>query len=131
MPEWVVKKLTNSLQKEKILFNKAKVLILGIAYKKNVGDYREAPSLKIIELLQAKKIKIDYYDPYVPTLAPTRKYNYKMSSVKLSRDLISKYDMVILVTDHDIFDYDLIKKNSKMIIDTRGRFNNKKNIIRA
>jgi UDP-N-acetyl-D-glucosamine dehydrogenase len=131
MPEWVVKKLTDVLQKEKILFNKAKVLILGIAYKKNVGDCREAPSLKIIELLQAKKIKTDYYDPYVPKMTPTRKYNYKMSSVKLSARVLSIYDVVLLVTDHDIFDYDLIEKKSRVIVDTRGRFKKGSKIVKA
>jgi UDP-N-acetyl-D-glucosamine dehydrogenase len=74
---------------------------------------------------------VDYYDPYVPQLTKTRDYDFKMSSIDLSAEKLANYDLVILTTDHDEFDYDFIKKEAKLIIDTRGRFNNSEKVVRA
>ena len=131
MPEWVVSKASEALsQRGKNLFG-AKVLILGVAYKKNVDDLRETPAFKLMELLLEKKAQMDYHDPYIPHLTPTRDYDFRMSSVDISAETLAGYDLVILTTDHDVFDYDLILQNAKYIIDTRGRYRYNKSVLRA
>jgi len=100
----------------------SKVLILGAAYKKNIDDMRESPSLKLIEILRSKGAEVDYNDPYVPKLPATRKYNYDLNSVELTKDNLNKYDLILLSTDHDDYDYDFIMENSKIVIDTRNAF---------
>jgi UDP-N-acetyl-D-glucosamine dehydrogenase len=131
MPEWVVSKASEALsQRGKNLFG-AKVLILGVAYKKNVDDLRETPAFKLMELLLAKSAKVDYHDPYVQQLHQTRDYDFQMSSVDISAEQLAAYDLVILTTDHDLFDYDLILQNAKCIVDTRGRYINKSNVVNA
>ena len=98
----------------------SKVLILGLAYKKNVDDYRESPALELIRLLTEENASVDYHDFYIPKLNKTRKYDYEMDSVSL--DAISEYDLVILATDHDEYDYEMIAMEASLIVDTRGRF---------
>ena len=110
MPDWII----NESLKNRSIKN---ALILGVAYKKNVDDMRESPSLDFIKILSKRKIKVDYHDPYIK-LIKTRKFKKTLKSVELKK--INKYDIVYLLTDHDIFDYDFIKKNSKLIIDTRN-----------
>jgi len=131
MPQWVVNKTTMGLNDQKKSVNGSNILILGIAYKKNVGDTRESPSLEIIDTLQALGACIRYSDPHVPICPQTRKYNFELSSVSLSEKTISFYDAIILVTDHDCFDYPLIKDHAKLIVDTRGVFDRSANIINA
>ena len=122
MPDYVIQNLQDKLgQKNKTLHN-SKVLILGVAYKKNVDDIRESPALKIIELLEKKKVKISYSDPFVNKLQKSRNYNFKYKSITLTKNKLMGFDAVILVTDHDSFNYKLISKSSRIIIDTRGRF---------
>lgn len=109
-----------------------KVLILGVAYKKNVDDYRESPSLELMNLLEKRKIKYDYYDPYVPQIVNSRSLIInKISSIKLNVKKIKLYDVVVLITDHDAINYEQIRKNSKIILDSRGvfKFLKYKNVI--
>ncbi len=130
MPKWVVLKAIEGLEKQGKRLSDSKVLILGLAYKKNVDDYRESPTLELIRLLTEENISVDYHDFYIPKLNKTRKYDYEMDSVSL--DAISEYDLVILATDHDDYDYDMIFKEAKLIVDTRGRFSNThKKVIKA
>ena len=131
MPEWVVGKSSEALAKKGKNMQGAKVLILGVAYKKNIDDIRETPAFRIIELLQEKKAKVDYHDPYVQNLHRTREYDFQMSSVDLSEETLAEYDLVIIVTDHDAFDYELIEKEAKLIVDTRGRLNISNNVFKA
>ena len=131
MPEWVVGKASEALAKKGKDLPGAKVLILGVAYKKNVDDIRETPAFRIIELLREKKAKVDYHDPYVQQLHQTRKYNFQMLSVDLSEETLAEYDLVIIATDHDVFDYDLILQITKCIIDTGGCYNNGGNVVKA
>ena len=131
MPEWVVGKSSEALAKKGKNMQGAKVLILGVAYKKNIDDIRETPAFRIIELLQEKKAKVDYHDPYVQNLHRTREYDFQMSSVNLSEETLAEYDLVIIVTDHDAFDYELIEKEAKLIVDTRGRLNISNNVFKA
>ncbi len=110
MPEWII---SESLKFKKI----KKALILGVAYKKNVDDMRESPALDFIKILRKKKIKVDYHDPYIKFLK-TRKIKRVMKSVNINT--LDRYDIVYLVTDHDAFNYNLIKKKAKLIVDTRN-----------
>ena len=131
MPVYVVQKISEALAQNGKNLQGAKVLILGVAYKKNVDDIRETPAFRIIELLQEKKAKVDYHDPYVQQLHQTRDYNFQMSSIDLSAETLAGYDLVILTTDHDVFDYDLILQNAKRIVDTRGRYRHSKTVVKA
>jgi UDP-N-acetyl-D-glucosamine dehydrogenase len=131
MPEWVVSKVTEVLAQQGKDLHGTKVLILGVAYKKNVDDLRETPAFRLMELFLGRKAQVDYHDPYVPDLTPTRDYDFRMSSVDLSAETLAGYDLVILTTDHDLFDYDLILQNAKRIVDTRGRYRQNKTVVKA
>ena len=122
MPFYVVEKASEVLNKFKKSLNGSKVLILGASYKKDIDDMRESPSLKLIEILREKGAKVDYNDPYVPTLPKTRKYQYHMESVELSKKNLAKYDLVLLSTDHTDYNYKFITASSKVILDTRNAF---------
>ncbi len=122
MPYYVVEKAGEVLNKFKKSLNGSKVLILGASYKKDIDDMRESPSLKLIEILREKGAKVDYNDPYVPKLPKTRKYEYDMESVELSKKNLTKYDLVLLSTDHSDYNYKFITANSKLILDTRNAF---------
>jgi UDP-N-acetyl-D-glucosamine dehydrogenase len=123
-PYYVIEKAMEALNESKKSLNGSKVLLLGVAYKKNVDDMRESPSLKLIEILREKGAVVEYNDPYIPVLPKTRKYDFHMNSVKLTAESIASYDLILLSTDHD--DYkehlDLIAKNAKAILDTRNLF---------
>lgn len=122
MPYYVVQRTSEALNEKKKSINGSKILILGAAYKKNIDDMRESPSLKLIELYREKGAEVDYNDPYVPKLPATRKYNYDMDSIELTKENISKYDIVVLSTDHDSYDYPFIFEHSDLIVDTRNAF---------
>ena len=93
-----------------------------MAYKKNVDDMRESPSLKLMDILTKKGAYVDYSDPYIPELPKTRHYNFKKKSIELTENNLQNYDCVIISTDHDLFDKEKILKNAKLIIDTRNMF---------
>jgi UDP-N-acetyl-D-glucosamine dehydrogenase len=122
MPYYVVEKAGEVLNKFKKSLNGSKILILGASYKKDIDDMRESPSLKLIEILREKGAKVDYNDPYVPKLPMTRKYQYDMESVELSKNNLAKYDLVLLSTDHTDYNYKFITANSRIILDTRNAF---------
>ena len=122
MPYYVVEKAGEVLNKFKKSLNGSKVLILGASYKKDIDDMRESPSLKLIEILREKGAKVDYNDPYVPKLPKTRKYQYDMESVELSKKNLAKYDLILLSTDHSDYNYKFITTSSKLILDTRNAF---------
>jgi len=132
MPNWVVKKIAEGLNRQKKSINGSRILILGIAYKKNVDDMRESPAVEIMRLLQEKGAEIAYSDPYVPHFPRMRRYQFNLSSEKLTSESLKKYDCAVLVTDHDVFDYKLISESDILIIDTRGRYRcQDKNIVNA
>ena len=134
-PYYVVEKSMEVLNKFKKALNGSKVLILGAAYKKDIDDMRESPSLKLIEILREKGAEVDYHDPLVPSLPQMRRYNYDMESVELTKEKVAGYDLVILSTAHSSFDYKLIAKNAKIIVDTRNAFQSRsiktENIFKA
>ncbi|MCX6170085.1 MAG: nucleotide sugar dehydrogenase [Ignavibacteriales bacterium] len=121
-PYYVAEKVISVLNQNCKSIKGAKILILGVSYKRNIDDKRESPSLKLIEIFQNKDAKVDFSDPYAPQLTPSRKYDYNIPSINLSAKNLSSYDLVLLSTDHDNFDYELIAKNSKLIVDTRNAF---------
>ncbi|MDA9003879.1 nucleotide sugar dehydrogenase [bacterium] len=132
MPEWVVGKLTNALNSNKKSLNGSKILVLGISYKKNVDDMRESPSVEIMETLRERGSKVFYSDPHVPVFPEMREYKFNLKSIELTDDVIASFDAVILATDHDKFDYDLLLKHSKLLVDSRGRYRElSDNLIKA
>ncbi len=122
MPQWVVSKVADALNERGKAVKGAKILMLGIAYKKNVDDRRESPSMILMELLEAKGAEISYSDPHVPRFLPMRKHDFDLESIPLTPDTLAATDCVLLATDHDKFDYDLIKAHAPLIVDTRGRY---------
>ena len=131
MPKYVIKKISESLNNVCKSIKNSKILILGISYKKNIDDARESPSLEIIKLLLEMKAIIKFNDPYFPEFPSFRKYNFKINSTLLNKQNIKDFDCVVLLTDHDLYDYELIQRDSKLIIDTRGKFTPSDKIIRA
>ena len=122
MPQWVVNKCIDALNERGKAVRGSRILVLGIAYKKNVGDMRESPAVELMELLTAKGALIDYSDPHVAVFPRMRKYHFDLKSVSLDAKAISAYDLVLLATDHAKFDYSLIQKHAQLIVDTRGVF---------
>jgi UDP-N-acetyl-D-glucosamine dehydrogenase len=122
MPHWVIHKLTDALNAREQAVKNSKILVLGIAYKRDVDDMRESPSIELLELLRDKGAEVAYSDPHVPVFPAMRAHHFDLHSVPLTSDTISQYDCVLLATAHQAFDYDLIARHAKLIIDTRGGF---------
>lgn len=120
MPYYVVQKTADALNERGRTIKGAKILILGIAYKKNVDDMRESPSLKLLELYKEKGAVVDYNDPYIPEIPKLRHYNLDMKSIPLSNDTVTSYDAVVLSTDHSDYDYQWLYAHARLIIDTRN-----------
>jgi UDP-N-acetyl-D-glucosamine dehydrogenase len=132
MPNWVVKKIIDTLKTYGKNIKGLKVLVLGIAFKKNIQDTRESPGIELMKILKKKGAKINYSDPHVPIFPNNRKINFKLSSVKLTSQSIRSYDLIVLATNHEKFNYSMIQKNAKVIIDTRGVYSRQfKNVIKA
>ncbi len=126
---FLIKKINIFLKKKRIKLKNSKILILGMAYKRNIDDYRESASIKLIKYLFKKKVKVKYHDPYIKNIITEKKL--KFQSIKLNPRVLKSFNLVILMTDHEIFNYKMIYKNSNQIIDCRGRYNLDKKIIRA
>ncbi len=121
MPYHVVDAIASSLNNHKKSLNGSKLLILGVAYKKDVDDLRESPSLKIMQLLQQRGAQIDYNDPYFPQMHKMRHFNFEnMKSVSISKESLAQYDAAIIATDHSSYDYHAIVDGSKLVVDTRN-----------
>jgi UDP-N-acetyl-D-glucosamine dehydrogenase len=135
MPEYVITKTMEALNGKKKSLNGSKILVLGLAYKKDVDDVRESPSVEIIELLREKGAKVDYNDPYIPRTHKQRKHDLKMKSKKLDTRMLKSYDAVLICTDHSDYDYDWIVEKAQLVIDTRnatdGVKKNRKKIVKA
>jgi UDP-N-acetyl-D-glucosamine dehydrogenase len=131
MPNYVIGKIGDGLNQAGKSIKNSNILLLGLAYKKNVDDIRESPSLEILKKLLDMGASVTYSDPYIDCIPPTRKYNLKLQSIPLNAQNIHKADLILLATDHDDFDYTLIEKEAKLIVDTRGRFKASSKIIKA
>jgi UDP-N-acetyl-D-glucosamine dehydrogenase len=120
MPQYVVTKVANVLNEKGKSMKGSRILILGLAYKKDVDDIRESPSLELIELFRNKGAKVDYNDPYIHKTCKMRRYDFKMSSVPLIEKNLKKYDCVVITTDHSSYDYNFIAQHSRLVVDTRN-----------
>jgi len=118
MPYHVVSSVAQGLNKHKQAINGSKVLVLGLAYKKDIDDLRESPSLTIIELLQQQGAAVSYNDPFFPTVGRGRKYDLQMTSTPLTK--IEEFDCVVIVTDHSSYDCKDIVKRARLVVDTRN-----------
>ena len=132
MSNWILDKLLEELNLRGKILNNLKVLFIGIAYKKNVDDVRESPAVKLINLFNENKAEISYHDPFLEYFKFDFSKKKLQKSIKLKPKNISSYDLVVITTDHDNIDYQLIYDNAKLILDTRGKYSNSdKKIISA
>ena len=120
MPAWVISRVSNFFKKKRKTLKRKKILILGVAYKKNINDTRESPAFEIIKILKKKyKALVEYHDPFVPIIKNLRNHDISMRSIKITPKKIREFDIIILVTDHDNLNYKLLEKHSNLLVDTR------------
>lgn len=132
MPEYVISKVVKALNERRKSLMGSRVLVLGIAYKKNVDDMRESPSVEVMEWLRSAGAEVSYSDPHVPVFPKMRAHKFDLSSVLLTPETIASYDALVLTTDHAKFDYDMIRANARLIIDSRGVYRAPaENIVKA
>ncbi len=120
MPRYVVTRTMEAMNRHGKALQGSRVLILGAAYKQDVDDMRESPSLRLIELLQSHGAEVDYNDPHIPKLPPLRHYAFDMKSVPLTAKSLAGYDCVVVATAHSAYDYDFIVKHAPLVVDTRN-----------
>jgi UDP-N-acetyl-D-glucosamine dehydrogenase len=118
MPYHVVASVTTALNQRKKALNGARIMLLGVAYKKDIDDLRESPALTIIELLHKEGAEVTYNDPHIPSIGKGRKYDLQMKSLPLDR--LQEYDCVLIVTDHSSYDYRRIVEESQLVVDSRN-----------
>ena len=132
MPEWVVGKAADALNARGKALKGSRVLVLGIAYKKNIDDMRESPAAEIMEILAAKGAELAYSDPHVPVFPRMREHRFELKSVPLDEASLRAADCVLIATDHDAFDYAAIARHAALVVDTRGRYREPlPNVVRA
>ena len=131
MPAYVIQKTADALNDVGKPLKGSSVLVLGISYKKNVDDMRESPSVELMELLREKGADVQYSDPFFSVFQKMRRHAFELNNTPLTAKVLSDFDAVILATDHDVFDYELIAAHSRLLIDTRGRFALSPRIVRA
>ena len=131
MPYHVVASVSSALNQHKKALNGARILLLGVAYKKDIDDLRESPALTIFELLQKAGAEVSYNDPYIPSIGKGRKYDLQIESVPLEQ--LGQYDCVLIVTDHSSYDYQTIVHESRLVVDSRNatRGISSKNIVQC
>lgn len=130
--KFIISKILKTILIKKLKKNKTKILILGMAYKPNIEDSRESGSIKLLNQLLNNNIQnVDWHDSYIDSEIVINKFKYKKKSTKINSNKLKLYDIVVLMTDHNYFDYDMILKNSKLIIDCRGRYLISNKVIRA
>ncbi len=120
MPYFVVDKITRAMNARQKAINGARILLLGIAYKKDIDDERESPALKVFELLEQQGAHVQFHDPYVPVVKPHTFFSRKIRSVPLSEELVESQDCVVITTDHSSIDYEWVVKHSALVIDSRN-----------
>ncbi len=118
MPYFVIDQLADGLNRQRKAINGSKILVLGLAYKRDIDDLRESPSLTIIELLREKGATVSYNDPYFPTVGQGRHYALNMTNTPLEN--LDQYDAVMIVTDHSSYDYQAIVEQAQLVVDTRN-----------
>ncbi len=123
MPYYVVQRVMEGLNNRKKSLNGTKILLLGMAYKKDVDDPRESPSFKLMELLQEKGAEVQYNDPHIPRIKPVRNYSFSMESTPLTEETLAAMDCVLIATDHSAYDYQFILDHADLVVDTRNACN--------
>jgi len=132
MPQWVASKIVEALNGRQKALKGSRILALGIAYKRDVDDMRESPSVLVMEILRDRGALVEYSDPNVPAFPRMREHKFDLKSVGLTPDTLASYDAVVLLTDHSDFDYDLIRTHAKLVIDTRGKYREEyENVVKA
>jgi len=132
MPKWVLEKVADALNDGAKSIKGSNILVLGISYKKNIDDMRESPALEIMKLLSNQGAKLAYSDPFWPIFPNFKAGKFDLKSVQITSDVIKDFDCVLLVTNHDAFDYELIQMHAHLIVDTRGVYTKPyKNVIKA
>lgn len=122
MPEYCVERISKILNQSTKSLRGSKILVLGVAYKQDIDDYRESPAISVIEQMEKSGAKVDFYDPFVPKYK--HKSNEKVGLEFLTPQVVGKYDLVVVTTCHTTFDYEMIQKNAMMIFDTKNAFKN-------
>jgi UDP-N-acetyl-D-glucosamine dehydrogenase len=122
MPDFVIGKVAHALNQARKSINGSRVLVLGIAYKKNVDDMRESPSVALMEKLRDLGADVQYSDPHISKFPKMREHHFDLNSVPLTTENLAAFDCVILATDHDRFDYVAIREHARLIIDSRGKY---------
>jgi UDP-N-acetyl-D-glucosamine dehydrogenase len=121
MPHYVVEKVVDALNTRRKAINGSRILVAGVAYKRDIDDMRESPALDVMHLLESKGARVEYADPYVPELHgrewPGRR---DMVATEIKRGVYKQYDCVVIVTDHKTFDYDAMVAEADLIVDTRN-----------
>jgi len=120
MPEYVVQKIEFGLDKEGKKISTSRILLLGLAYKKNVDDDRESVTFKVMELLTKQGAQVDYNDPYIPFIKPRREYKQFIGEKSVALENIDQYDIAVILTDHSTYDFEKIVEQSKVVVDTRN-----------
>ena len=120
MPEYVIQKSFMALNQSEKSIKNSKILLLGLAYKKNVDDHRESVTFKIMDLLMQNGATVDYNDPYIPEIMPVREYKQFVGKKSVPLENLSQYDLTIILTDHSSYDYEAIVEQSKIVVDTRN-----------
>jgi len=118
MPYFVVENIVEAMSQHGKALNGSRILVLGLAYKRDIDDLRESPSLTIIELLQKRGARVEYNDPFFPSVGRGRKYALNMTCTPLEQ--IPEFDCVVIVTDHSQYDYAAIVNKAKLVVDTRN-----------
>ena len=132
MPQFVINKTIEGLNKHQKSMQNSKVLLCGISYKKDVDDARGSPSIEILSLLQKWGAEVEFCDPYFDDFPTNKKFNVTANKAELSKVSLANYDAVIIATDHSSFDYDLIINNASLVIDCRGVYRkNYPNLIKS
>lgn len=120
MPHYVIERTQGALNDDRKSLKGAKVLVIGVAYKKNIDDSRESPSAEIIELLRDRGAEVSYHDPHIPVYPSMRKYRIDLRSVALTPETLKANDCVLILTDHDAVDYGLLAEHASLVVDTRN-----------
>lgn len=120
MPAYVIERLTDALNERGRSLNGSRILVLGVAYKRDLDDDRESPSFKLLELLARKHAQVSYHDPFVPTLKAGRKHDFGLTSIVLDASALAAADAVLIATDHTTVDYDFVVRHARLVVDTRN-----------
>jgi UDP-N-acetyl-D-glucosamine dehydrogenase len=124
MPNYVMEKISFALGRVGKDISKSRVLLLGLAYKKNVDDDRESVTFEIMKILEKQGAEVDYNDPYIPTIKPRREYKQFVGKQSISLEMLNSYDLTVILTDHSAYDYGNIVKKSNLVVDTRNACGN-------